>query len=154
MDSLSAHGLRGSYDPSRRGFLITMFGAGVMLGYARCGLAAVEGIVSGAQRASSASELFEPTIWYGIDPRGEVTINVKRAEMGHMSALRGSYRGRRVRGRLGKGSCHHSSIRRCETGRNGHRRQLVGVAEFSGAQPGGRRGPFCSDRRRRQTARR
>ena len=82
MDSLSAHGLRGSYDPSRRGFLITMFGAGVMLGYARCGLAAVEGIVSGAQRASSASELFEPTIWYGIDPRGEVTINVKRAEMG------------------------------------------------------------------------
>src|SRR5580700_3630609 len=82
MDSLSAHGLRGSYDPSRRGFLITMLGAGVMLGYARCGLAAVEGIVSGAQRASSASELFEPTIWYGIDPGGEVTINIKRAEMG------------------------------------------------------------------------
>ena len=53
-----------------------------MLGYARCGLAAVEGIVSGAQRASSASELFEPTIWYGIDPGGEVTINIKRAEMG------------------------------------------------------------------------
>jgi isoquinoline 1-oxidoreductase beta subunit len=82
MDSLSAHGLRGSYDPSRRGFLITMLGAGVMLGYARCGLAAVEGIVSRAQRASSASELFEPTIWYGIDPAGEVTINIKRAEMG------------------------------------------------------------------------
>jgi isoquinoline 1-oxidoreductase beta subunit len=82
MDSLSAHGLRGSYDPSRRGFLITMLGAGVMLGYARCGLAAVEGIVSGAQWASSASELFEPTIWYGIDPGGEVTINIKRAEMG------------------------------------------------------------------------
>src|SRR5580692_11701564 len=82
MDSLSAHGLRGSYDPSRRGFLITMLGAGVMLGYARCGLAAVEGIVSGAQRASSASELFEPTIWYGIDPSGEVTISITRAEMG------------------------------------------------------------------------
>lgn len=82
MDSLSAHGLRGSYDPSRRGFLITMLGAGVMLGYARCGLAAMDGIVSGAQRASSANELFEPTIWYGIDPGGEVTINIKRAEMG------------------------------------------------------------------------
>jgi len=56
MDSLSAHGLRGSYDPSRRGFLITMLGAGVMLGYARCGLAAVEGIVSERnERAAPAS---------------------------------------------------------------------------------------------------
>ncbi|MCU1338759.1 MAG: putative rane-bound aldehyde dehydrogenase, partial [Bryobacterales bacterium] len=73
MDSLSAHGLRATYDPSRRGFLITMVGAGVMLGYARSSL---------AQQASSASELFEPTIWYGINPNGEVTINIIRAEMG------------------------------------------------------------------------
>ena len=36
MVSLSPHGLRGTSDPSRRGFLITMLGAGVMLGYARC----------------------------------------------------------------------------------------------------------------------
>ena len=35
MVSLSAHGLRGSPDPSRRGFLIEMMGAGVMLGYVR-----------------------------------------------------------------------------------------------------------------------
>ena len=40
MVSLSAHGLRGSPDPSRRGFLIAMVGAGVMLGYARSSLAA------------------------------------------------------------------------------------------------------------------
>ena len=40
MISLSAHGLRGSPDPSRRGFLIAMMGAGVMLGYARSGLTA------------------------------------------------------------------------------------------------------------------
>ena len=32
MVSLSAHGLRSTFEPSRRGFLITMMGAGVMLG--------------------------------------------------------------------------------------------------------------------------
>src|SRR6204780_921717 len=74
MVSLSAHGLRGSPDPSRRGFLIAMMGAGVMLGYARSGIAATA--------TASAGELFEPTIWYGIDPSGTVTINIIRAEMG------------------------------------------------------------------------
>src|SRR5580698_33344 len=74
MVSLSAHGFRSSNEPSRRGFLITMMGAGVMLGYARPGLA--------AGPAPSAGELFEPTIWYGIDPNGTVTINIIRAEMG------------------------------------------------------------------------
>jgi isoquinoline 1-oxidoreductase beta subunit len=74
MVSLSTHGLRGSPDPSRRGFLIAMMGAGVMLGYARSGLAATA--------SSTASDLFEPTIWYGIDPSGTVTINIIRAEMG------------------------------------------------------------------------
>jgi CO/xanthine dehydrogenase Mo-binding subunit len=45
-----------------------------MLGYARRSLA--------DQTTGSASELFEPTIWYGINPSGEVTINITRAEMG------------------------------------------------------------------------
>ena len=35
MISLSSHGLRSCSDPSRRSFLITMLGAGVMLGYAK-----------------------------------------------------------------------------------------------------------------------
>jgi isoquinoline 1-oxidoreductase subunit beta len=56
MVSLSAHGLRSTFEPSRRGFLITMMGAGVMLGYPRSSLAGP---------ARSAGELFEPTIWYG-----------------------------------------------------------------------------------------
>ena len=73
MVSLSAHGLRSTFEPSRRGFLITMMGAGVMLGYPRSSLAGP---------ARSAGELFEPTIWYGIDPSGMVTINIIRAEMG------------------------------------------------------------------------
>src|SRR3984885_4999808 len=82
MNSFSAHGLRGTYQPSRRDFLITMTGAGALLGYARSSLAAVELLTSATQRASSASELFEPTIWYGINPSGEVTVNIIRAEMG------------------------------------------------------------------------
>jgi isoquinoline 1-oxidoreductase beta subunit len=72
--SLSAHGLRATSEPSRRGFLITMMGAGVMLGYVRSSVADPGG--------RSASELFEPTIWYGIDPSGTVTVNIIRAEMG------------------------------------------------------------------------
>jgi CO/xanthine dehydrogenase Mo-binding subunit len=82
MDRLSPHGLRAPYQPSRRGFLIVMMGAGVMLGYARSGLAAVEFLASGTQGGSSAGDLFEPTIWYGIDRSGGVTVNVIRAEMG------------------------------------------------------------------------
>jgi isoquinoline 1-oxidoreductase subunit beta len=90
MDRLSPHGIRAPFQPSRRGFLIAMMGAGVMLGYARSGLAAVEFLGSGKHElfpsgtpvGSSAGELFEPTIWYGIDPSGAVTINIIRAEMG------------------------------------------------------------------------
>ena len=95
MDRLSPHGIRVPYQPSRRGFLIAMIGGGVMLGYARSGLAAVEFFASGTQeflpsrtQASSAGELFEPTIWYGIDPSGAVTINIIRAEWASMWALR------------------------------------------------------------------
>jgi isoquinoline 1-oxidoreductase beta subunit len=90
MDRLSPHGIRAPFQPSRRGFLIAMIGGGVMLGYARSGLAAVEFLSSGTQEflpsgtqgSNSAGELFEPTIWYRIDPSGAVTVNVIRAEMG------------------------------------------------------------------------
>jgi isoquinoline 1-oxidoreductase beta subunit len=82
MDSLSAHGVKATYQPSRRSFLITMTGAGVMLGYARSTLAAVEFVTPGTQRTSGTAELFEPTIWYGIDRSGDVTVNIIRAEMG------------------------------------------------------------------------
>ena len=55
MDRLSPHGIRTAYQPSRRGFLIAMMGAGVMLGYARSGLAAVEFLASGAQERGKAA---------------------------------------------------------------------------------------------------
>ena len=81
MISLSSHGLRSSGDPSRRSFLITMLGADVMLGYARWPLNAAGEVLStlNAEPGRSADELFEPTIWYEIDPSGAVTINVIRA---------------------------------------------------------------------------
>jgi CO/xanthine dehydrogenase Mo-binding subunit len=51
-----------------------MIGAGVMLGYVRSGLA--------APASTTPGDLFEPTIWYGIDPSGTLTVNILRAEMG------------------------------------------------------------------------
>ncbi|MGB6764576.1 molybdopterin cofactor-binding domain-containing protein [Mycobacterium sp.] len=44
----------------------------------------MEFLASGAQgeRESSAGDLFEPTIWCGIDRVGAVTVNIIRAEMG------------------------------------------------------------------------
>src|SRR5258708_9134152 len=69
--------------PSRRGFLIAMMGTGVVVGFSRSGLAAVELPSSAAGEAEATpAELFEPTIWYGIDRSGVVTVNVIRAEMG------------------------------------------------------------------------
>ncbi|HET9100520.1 MAG TPA: molybdopterin cofactor-binding domain-containing protein, partial [Acidobacteriaceae bacterium] len=82
MNSPSEHDTSRTGQPSRRSFLISMAGAGVVLGYARSGLGALEFTVPGAKPASSASELFEPTIWYGISPSGDVTVNIIRAEMG------------------------------------------------------------------------
>jgi isoquinoline 1-oxidoreductase subunit beta len=79
---LSPHGFRAPYDPSRRGFLIKMIGAGIMLGYARSGLTAAESLAQQAKTPLSPNELFEPTIWYGIDTNGVVTVNIIRAEMG------------------------------------------------------------------------
>jgi CO/xanthine dehydrogenase Mo-binding subunit len=74
MNNLSPHAFRSADEPSRRGFLITMMGAGIMLGYARKGLA--------DQSSGSTGDLFEPTIWYGIDRSGAVTVNIVRAELG------------------------------------------------------------------------
>jgi CO/xanthine dehydrogenase Mo-binding subunit len=68
--------------PCRRGFLIAMVATGVVLGFPRYALTAFE-LPSPADEAEMApGELFEPTIWYGIDRNGLVTVNIIRAEMG------------------------------------------------------------------------
>src|SRR5208337_545616 len=59
---------------SRRGFLAGMAGAGVVLGYTR---------ITGTEAATELSPgAFDPTVWYEIDGRGIVTVNIIRAEMG------------------------------------------------------------------------
>lgn len=70
-----------SRTPSRRNFLIAVVESGVVLGYARSALAAVE-LPLAASHATAPGNQFEPTIWYAIDRNGAVTINIIRAEMG------------------------------------------------------------------------
>ena len=82
MNSSSAHDTGGNKQPSRRSFLIATGATGVMLGYTRSSLAALGSFALGAPQPSRPDQLFEPTIWYGINPDGVVTINIIRAEMG------------------------------------------------------------------------
>ncbi|MBS0332108.1 MAG: xanthine dehydrogenase family protein molybdopterin-binding subunit [Proteobacteria bacterium] len=56
---------------TRRDFLIRSTAAGVALGFA-----------AGAADAGGADGGFEPTLWYGIDRNGVVTVNIIRAELG------------------------------------------------------------------------
>ncbi|THD58138.1 molybdopterin cofactor-binding domain-containing protein [Phenylobacterium sp.] len=56
--------------PSRRSFLIAAAGAGLMFSFA------------GGVDEADAAAAYAPTIWYGIDPDGVVTVHVIRAEMG------------------------------------------------------------------------
>lgn len=57
----------------RRGFLIGMAGGAAAFGFARTGARANDEVGPSA---------FGPTIWYGIDSDGIVTVNIIRAEMG------------------------------------------------------------------------
>jgi hypothetical protein len=97
MISLSAHGLRSSHDPSRRDFLVTMFGAVAWLGYARSGLASA---------AAPSLRIVRTDHLCGIDANGAVTINVIRAD--------GPAWARRSRG------SSSTSWRRTERGANRH----------------------------------
>ncbi len=64
--------------PTRRGFLVVAGVAGLSFGFARAaGLDPMRGA-----RVGDAADGFEPTIWFGIDKTGVVTINIVRAEMG------------------------------------------------------------------------
>ncbi|MBW8812005.1 MAG: xanthine dehydrogenase family protein molybdopterin-binding subunit [Caulobacterales bacterium] len=67
---MSAHAfVPETFAPSRRGFLITLTAAGAVFSL-------------NAPPADAADAAFAPTIWYGIDRDGIVTVHVIRAEMG------------------------------------------------------------------------
>lgn len=60
---------------SRRSFLIAATATGAMFGFTSPAVALAWG-------PGSTGPAFEPTIWYGVDRQGVVTVNVVRAEMG------------------------------------------------------------------------
>ena len=62
---------------SRRGFLMTAAGAGLMFGFARKAQAAQT-----MPSAMPTEAAFEPNIWCAIAPDGSVNVNIVRAEMG------------------------------------------------------------------------
>ena len=62
----------GALDLSRRSFLVSAGAAGLV-----CGFGALPGL-----RRRSAAAPYDPSIWYGIDPDGLVTVNVGKADMG------------------------------------------------------------------------
>ncbi|MCW4591684.1 molybdopterin-dependent oxidoreductase [Gluconacetobacter entanii] len=64
---------------SRRGFLVTSLGAGVMFGFAR---QASANQIFPLDKSGPGDGAFEPTIWCSIAPDGEITVNIIRAEMG------------------------------------------------------------------------
>jgi CO/xanthine dehydrogenase Mo-binding subunit len=66
---------------SRRGFLIGMAGTSVLFGYLPA-RAAMDPGVPGGEPQALVSPVYEPAIWYSIDAKGIVTVNIIRAEMG------------------------------------------------------------------------
>ena len=140
---------------SRRSFLIATIGTGVALGFARSSLAEIGLRLSTVgQGGPSPTELFEPTIWYGIDRNGDGDRQHNPGRNG--SACRHgtrTHRGGRTSSRLEQGK-HRLCRLWPKMGDYGHRWQLVGLAELSGTQPGRCGRPHCPDPRGRQTPRR
>lgn len=66
---------------SRRGFLVASGATGIMFGFSGV-LAAIDPAVPGNVPAEPTEPTFAPTIWFGIDATGIVTVNIIRAEMG------------------------------------------------------------------------
>ncbi|WP_374571849.1 molybdopterin cofactor-binding domain-containing protein [Phenylobacterium sp.] len=57
-------------------------GAGLLFGFSRVVEAAMDPAAPGGVPPQPAATQFEPTLWFGIDADGMVTINIIRAEMG------------------------------------------------------------------------
>lgn len=66
----------GGANVSRRGLLIGTAGGILTLAFARSGLS----LINPAQAIEA--RVFEPTIWYEIDPEGRIVVNIAEAEMG------------------------------------------------------------------------
>lgn len=65
---------------SRRQFLIGTVGSSLLMAFAPT-LSALE-VVTGSASERLAGKLFSPTVWFEIDTKGNVLVNVAKAEMG------------------------------------------------------------------------
>ncbi len=61
---------------SRRGFLISAAAGGLTLAFTR------PASLLASTASAHTAPVFEPSIWYHIDPSGKVTVNIAEAEMG------------------------------------------------------------------------
>lgn len=68
--------------PSRRGFLVAMTAVGAVFGFPLRPQAAMDPAAADGAPIQAAGARFEPAIWYWIDARGRVNVNIIRAEMG------------------------------------------------------------------------
>src|SRR5882757_5630675 len=66
---------------SRRSFLISSLAAGAVFGFAPPA-SAVNFLPLPDTFKDTGGPLFEPTIWFSIDPNGVTSINIAKAEMG------------------------------------------------------------------------
>lgn len=83
MSRIAPPNLRAASVFSRRGFLVATIGTGIAFGFARLGMAATDLLVpNGVPLPPAPGQAFEPSLWFGIDGEGIVTVNVIRAEMG------------------------------------------------------------------------
>lgn len=69
-------------DLSRRGFLVSLCAAGAVFGFPKPGAAAMDPAAPDGLPVAAVGATYEPAIWYWIDTKGIVNVNIIRAEMG------------------------------------------------------------------------
>ena len=67
---------------TRRGFLIAMTAVGVSFGFPRTSWSAMDPATEGGALLPDNGSLYEPSLWYSIDAKGKIKVNIIRAEMG------------------------------------------------------------------------
>lgn len=67
---------------TRRGFLVAAGSAGLAFGFARIAEAAMDPAAAEGVVAPPVPPQLDPSLWFGIDADGVVTVNIVRAEMG------------------------------------------------------------------------
>jgi len=67
---------------TRRDFLVGMSGASLAFSFAGTALAAMDPALPGGRLPATDGPVFQPSLWFAIDPSGAVTVNIIRAEMG------------------------------------------------------------------------